>query len=244
MSSAQSLMEEMLSEARSLFAEGKTKSAEPLLQQLLLKNFKRAELHQMLGTIAYEQGQFKKAIQSFQRALEIDPANTDASIGLSIILNDLGRYEEGRKVFQDAQARLDKKKNAVSDTWLEEKIVAKHEELADLYMQARAFDDAIEQLVKAQKRGLRKAELSMRIADAQMQANRPQKAVQDLRPLILENPRSNALRLKLAQALYQANNVAEAVEQWETVLSREPGNAEATRSLKMAQAAGVTSLGL
>lgn len=244
MSSQQSLMEEMLAEAKGLFAEGKTKSAEPLLQQLLLKNFRRAELHQMLGTIAYEQGQFKKAIQSFQRALEVDPGNTDASLGLSIILNDLGRYEEGRKVFQEAQARLDKKKNAVSDTWLEEKIVAKHEELADLYMQARAFDDAIDQLAKAQKRGLRKSELAMRIADAQMQANRPLKAVQDLRPLVVENPRSNALRLKLAQALYQANNVAEAVEQWETVLSREPGNAEAARSLKMAQAAGVTSLGL
>ena len=64
----------------------------------------------MLATIYYDKGQFSKAIKTFKRALEIDPTYTDASVGLSIILNDLGRYEEGKEVFQKAQKLLDERK--------------------------------------------------------------------------------------------------------------------------------------
>ncbi|MES3038493.1 MAG: tetratricopeptide repeat protein, partial [Bdellovibrionota bacterium] len=103
--------EELLQEARRNFIDGNYKMAENLLSQLVLGNLKNPEVFQMLGTIYYDQGQFNKAIRTFKRAIEIDPNYTDASVGLSIILNDLGRYEEGRKVFEDAQSLLDKKKN-------------------------------------------------------------------------------------------------------------------------------------
>src|SRR3954464_4297987 len=92
--------EELLSTARELFAENKYRGAEPLLQQLILLNSKVPEVFQMLGTIYYDQGKFNKAIRSFKRALELDPTYTDASVGLSIIYNDLGRYEEGKEVFE------------------------------------------------------------------------------------------------------------------------------------------------
>lgn len=87
---------DLLEEARRSFIDGNYKVAEPILQQLIFKNTKNPEVYQMLATIFYDQGKFTKAIQTFKRALEIDPTYTDASVGLSIILNDLGKYEEGR----------------------------------------------------------------------------------------------------------------------------------------------------
>lgn len=237
------MLDDMLSEARDCFQRGKPQAAEPILQQLLLKNARIAEVHQMIGTLAYERGQFKKAIQAFQRALEIDPAFTDASVGLSIILNDLGRYDEGRKIFQEARARLDRSKVSV-DSWLNEKIVQKHEELAELYSQARQHEDALNQLRLALRLGLREQDLQLRIADVCILMGRPERAVKDLRRMTREKPRSLELRLKLGLVLYHSNNVAEAVEQWETILSMDPRNAEARRNLSMAQAAGITSLGL
>ncbi len=48
----------------------------------------------MLASIAFDRGQLKRAIQLFKQSLEIDPEFTDSSVGLSIILNDLGRYDE------------------------------------------------------------------------------------------------------------------------------------------------------
>src|SRR4051812_25935432 len=97
---------ELIETAREYFIAGDYKRAEPLLQQGLLQNNRSPELFQMLATIYYDQGKFSKAIKTFKRALEIDPTYTDASVGLSIILNDLGKYDEGRKVFEEAQQAL------------------------------------------------------------------------------------------------------------------------------------------
>src|ERR1700689_4026127 len=80
---------DLLSAAREKFRNGEMGMAERLLQQLILLNNKLPEVFHMLGTIYYDQGKFTRAIQSFKRALEIDPAFTDAGVGLSIIYNDL-----------------------------------------------------------------------------------------------------------------------------------------------------------
>ena len=48
----------------------------------------------------------------FKKALEIDPHFTNASIGLSVILNDLGRYEEGREIFEKAYTLMKQKKSS------------------------------------------------------------------------------------------------------------------------------------
>lgn len=237
------ISDEMLEEARRAFMRGDDRTAEPLLQQLLLKNGRHPEVHQMLATISYNQGKFSKAIQLFKRALEIDPTYTDASVGLSIILNDLGKYEEGKKVFVEARERLDKSKGR-PDPWVDEKIASKHEELADLYSQYKRYNEALEQLLKAQKLSSRKAEISLRIADVNVQLGHTDRAVKDLRQVVREYPHLVAARLKLGLILYNSNNIADAVEQWETVLVRDPENPEALRYLRMAQAAGITTLGL
>src|SRR5262245_41020727 len=139
---------EMLTEARDLFTKGHLKQAEVILQEIILINNKTPEVFQMLATIYYDQGQFKKAIRFFRRALEIDPTYTDASVGLSIILNDLGRYDEGKKVFEEAQTALDERKKRQNDPFMEEKIAIKHAELGEIYFQYKRFNEAIEQFFK------------------------------------------------------------------------------------------------
>lgn len=235
--------DEVFEEAKKYFIEGDYQRSEPILNQLLLKNSRNPEIYQMLGTIFYDRGQFNKAIKTFKRALEIDPTYTDASVGLSIILNNIGRYEEGKKVFQDAQALLDKK-SGKSDPYIDEKLSSKHGELADLYFQYKRYQEALEQLLKAQRLSSRKAEITMRIAEVYVKQGEIQKAIKDLRQLLKDYPQFLPARLKLGIIYYNANNLAEATEQWEAVLLRDPQHPEATKYLKMAQAAGITSLGL
>jgi tetratricopeptide (TPR) repeat protein len=233
----------MLSETREYFIDGNYKMAEPILQQMLLQNTRNPEVYQMLATIYYDKGQFSKAIKTFKRALEIDPTYTDASVGLSIILNDLGKYDEGKQVFLEAQTQLDKKAGK-NDPFVDEKLSSKHEELADLYFQYKRFNEALEQLLRAQKLSTRKAEITMRIAEVYVQLGQNDRAVKDLRSLIREYPHFVPARLKLGVIYYNSNNVAEATEQWENVLMRDPQHPEALRFLKMAQAAGITSIEL
>ncbi len=240
---AEVLLEDMLQEARESFIQGNYKVAEPLLNQMLLQNTKNPEVYQMLATINYDKGQFNKAIKTFRRALEIDPTYTDASVGLSIILNDLGRYEEGKQVFQDAQKLLDRKSGKI-DSYVEEKLAAKHEELADMYFQYKMYSESLDQLLKAQKLSSRKADLALRIAECHVKLGDSSRAVRELKALIRDYPHLIPARLKLGVIYYNMNQLAEATEQWENILLRDPQHPEALRNLKMANAAGITSISL
>jgi tetratricopeptide (TPR) repeat protein len=240
---ADSYFEDMLNEARSSFIEGNYKVAEPILQQMVLQNTRNPEVFQMLATIAYDKGQFNKAIKTFKRALEIDPTYTDASVGLSIILNDLGRYEEGRQIFDEAKQLLDRRKGE-ADPSVDEKIATKHEELADLYLQYNRTSEALDQLLKAQKLSSRKAELTLRLAECFIKLGEFDRAMKDLKNLLKDFPHFTAARLKLGLVMYNRGLIAEATEQWENILIRDPENPEALKYLKLAQAAGITSLSL
>lgn len=240
---AESYSEDMLQEARESFINGNYKVAEPILNQMILQSVKNPEVYQMLATIFYDKGQFNKAIKTFKRALEIDPTYTDASVGLSIILNDLGRYEEGKQVFETAQKLLDRKSGKM-DSYVEEKLAAKHEELADLYFQYKHYSEALEQLFKAQKLSARKADLSLRIAECHVKRGEPEHAIRELKSLIREYPAMMSARLKLGVVYYNLNNLAEATEQWENILLRDPKQPEALKYLKMATAASITTLTL
>jgi tetratricopeptide (TPR) repeat protein len=237
------LQEDMISEARGYFINGNYKMAEPILNQMLLQSTRNPEVYQMLATIFYDKGQFSKAIKTFKRALEIDPTYTDASVGLSIILNDLGKYDEGKQIFLEAQVQLEKK-SGKQDPFIDEKLASKHEELADLYYQYKRYNEALDQLLKALKLSSRKAEVTLRIAEVHVQLGQADRAVKDLKALIREYPQQIQARLKLGAIYYNSNNIAEATEQWETILIRDPNHPEALRYLKMAQAAGITAIDL
>jgi len=236
-----SLQEDILAEAKDAFISGNYKVAEPILQQMLLKGTRNPEAFQMLATIFYDKGQFNKAIKTFKRALEIDPTYTDASVGLSIILNDLGRYDEGKKVFEEARVLVNQRKGG-QDPYVDEKLASKHEELSDLYFQYGRYNEALEQVLKAQKLSTRKAEISMRVAECFVKLEDSKKAIRTLQIVVREYPHFNPARLKLGIIYYNNHQLAEATEQWENILVRDPKHAEAIKYLKMAQTVGITTL--
>jgi len=68
------------------------------------------------------------------------------------------------------------------------------------------------------------------------------RAIRELKTLIREYPQFLPARMKLGIIYYNLNNLAEATEQWESLLARDPNHAEAKKHLRMAQAAGITTL--
>lgn len=233
--------QQLIDEARSAFIEGDYATAEPLLNQPTLLNSRNPEVFQMLATIYYDQGKFNKAITTFRKALEIDASYTDAAVGLSIILNDIGRYDEAKRIFENAKAQLDaKRQTAPPDS--NEKFAAKHAELADLYLQHQRYAESAQQYTHAIQLSGKKTDLTLQLAECYVQAGQKEKAIKELKALLQTDPRLAAPRLKLGLIFYNSHHIAEAVDQWETVLRYEPRNTEAQRYLKMAQAAGVTTL--
>ncbi len=234
-------VQDLLQLAREKFIAGDYKATQTLITQILPKNDKIPEIYQMLATIFYSNGQFNKAIKTFKRALEIDPYYTDASVGLSIILNDLGRYEEGKKVFLEAQSLLERK-NRKPDASVNDKIAAKFEELADLLIQCQRYEEALEHLQKALSLSHRKHKVLLSMAECYLKLGKKEKAVRELKNAVKDFPHFIPGRNKLASLLFESNKVAEAVHQWESVIELDPRNPEATRNLKMAQTSRLSEL--
>jgi tetratricopeptide (TPR) repeat protein len=230
----------MMATARKYFRENKLALAEPLLNQLILKNAKSAEVFHMLGTIYYDQGKFNKAIRAFKRALEIEPAFTDASVGLSIILNDIGRYEEGRKVFEEARDLLNKQGTG-EDPYLNEKFSIKHDELGEMYFHNGRFKEALDQYYKALSLSSRKPELTMKVVECFARLQELDRAIKELRLLIKDYPGFLSARVRLGKMLYDTGEVQSAIEQWEAVTQRDANHAEAQRLLRQAQAISHTA---
>ncbi|NQZ00837.1 MAG: tetratricopeptide repeat protein [Bdellovibrionales bacterium] len=222
--------EDLLNEAREHFQVGELKKAEPLINQLILGGFKSAEVFHMLGTLLYDQGKFSKAIRSFRRALELDPSFTDASIGLSIILNDLGRYDEGKKVFEEAQLMLAHNK-AKDDPYMNEKLALKHDELGELYAQFKRVPEAILQYESALELSARKPELTMKIVDCHMKLDDSDTAIDRIQSLLEEYPKYVGAKNRLANIYYQLGRIPDAIEVWEEVLRIDENNTEAKRQL-------------
>lgn len=233
--------DELFQMAKDSFNEDNYGQAEPLLNQLILQNKKSPEVFQMLGTIYYDQGKFNKAIRSFRRALEIDPSFTDASLGLSIILNDIGKYEEGKKVFEEAQIML-QQRSAEEDPYINEKIAIKHDELAELYLQYKRPKEALDQYYKALKLSTRIPEITMKIVECFLAMNDQDQAQKEISDLVKRYPSFMGARIKLGRIYFDRGEVVAAVEAWEGVLARDPDNAEAGRLLKQAQAKDTTRL--
>jgi tetratricopeptide (TPR) repeat protein len=234
-------MEELFTTAEDHFKANEYASAEPILNQLVLKSLKKPEVFHMLGTIYYDQGKFNKAIRSFKRALEINPGFTDSSVGLSIILNDLGRYEEGQKVFDEARAMLSLR-SPNNDHIMNEKFAQKHLELGDLYFQHNRMSEALEQYQTALDLTPQNLDVQMKIVDIYLAQKNTSIAIKELRALVRENPSLVTARLKLGKAFYDSHQIPEAIEQWENALRYEPNSAVARDYLRLAQTVQVTSL--
>jgi tetratricopeptide (TPR) repeat protein len=232
---------EMLGTARQKFIDGDYKIAESLLQQILLINNRIPEVFHMLATIYYDRSQFSKSIKHFKRAIEIDPTYTDASIGLSIILNDLGRYEEGKKVFNEAQDILKKKSSRQSDPFIDGKLAEKHIEIGDLYFQFSRWDESLEQYYKAYRMS-QAPEIKMKIIDTYLKKGDGDKSIEELKTYIKDYPQDLKAQVLLGKVFYDFNRVPDAVDQWEKVLFRDPENEDAKKLLKVTQNTSQTTL--
>lgn len=200
------------------FTSGDYKKAEPILHQLVLKNYKNAKLFYMLGAIQYQKNDIKKALRSFKRSLEIDPSFTDAGIGLSVIYNDLGRYEEGQKVFTTTQKQLKSPVQVKENTVKSKMFMTKHLELAKLYNEDKNYGEALQQLIKAKFFSLETTKIQILIAECLLNLKEYQKAINELKDILVKEKNNIPALMRLGQIYNLTNQKALAMNTFEKVL--------------------------
>jgi len=197
------------------------------------------EAYFILGNLCHTSGKFDRAIEAYKKALKIKPNYTDAALSLSILYNDLGRYEEGRLVFNNAKNHVSFQTH-VKDSYLDEKLASKHAELGMLYESYHRFDEAMNEYKKSLALNPENEEIIIKLAKLHDLRGSPDDAIRELQNLITKIPDSISGRIKLGLIYYAQGKIIDALKEWERILDIDPTHKDALMYLEMARKAPTT----
>lgn len=234
---------ELMKKAKEAFQKNDFKTASLFFTEIITENPNATEAYFYQANIFHMRGELGKAVRGFQRVLELDPQHTDASISLSVILNDIGKYEEAKAVFDRANQQVKLSPHqGLAEPHLNRKFSLKHYELAEMYSSYQRWDESLFEYNKAI--GLDPDNLEIRIKVAKLYSRKGfvSKALEELKRLKTEHPGYQPARMALGLLYYGNGNVVEAQAEWQGVLSRDPAHSEAMMYLNLSRGATETNL--
>ncbi len=206
--------------------------ADSLITSGIQREPDNADLYYMRGLLRSYQGKLVLSIDDLKYCLKADPKHTDAAVCLSIILNDIGHYDEAKKVFEQANQSVFLKQVG-DNTQIDQKFAMKHFELGDLYFRHRRFDEAIEEYNKSILLDPINTETRVKRSKAFAKKGFLTRAIQDLQQLKVEQPQSTMVGVQLGLLHYSQGNSVDAQIEWEAVLENDPVNREAIAYLEL-----------
>lgn len=224
---------ERLALARGLMKRGELTTAESMLAAIVNDHPNFADVHNELGLLHHELGDFQKAAAAFGRALEINPAYTEAALNLAITWNDLGRYDDARRVCESAQQARDSRENSLHPA-AAGRIANLHAEIADIYADLGRLKDAIRAYREALAVGPLFHDVRLRLANTLQLAGDKEAAVAELEQVVRDAPEQVNARVALGLAYFSAGRRDEAVACWREVVGRDPEHGRARMYLRVA----------
>ena len=242
-------IKELFNTANELFQKNKLKDSLVILNDIVESGTDDkdclSDTYFIMGNIFHMKGEIGKAIKAFNKVLELRPTHTDAAISLSVLYNDIGRYDEAQRIFKKADERVKRnsnKKDEVGDEHVNQKFSAKHFELGEMYFTYGRYDEALFEYNKASSLDPANLEIRIKLAKVYTKKNFSSKAFDELRSLKNEHPSYLPARIALGILFYGNGKVVEAQNEWEKVLSKDPSNQEAGMYLKLSQTATETTV--
>ena len=226
-------------EIQDLLGKRDFEKARGLIEARLKSDPDSADAYYFQGVLNYFQGHVGQTVENLRRALSLDPHHTDAAICLSVLFNDIGRYDDAKKVFEQANQSVVHKKTG-EDTGIDRKFAIKHLELADLYFRYRRYDEAIDEYGKSAMLDPTTLDIRIRLAKALAKKGFVTRAMQELQQLKTEYPDYLPTRIQLGLLHYSQGNILDSELEWESVLDLDRTNREALAYLEMAKQARFT----
>jgi tetratricopeptide (TPR) repeat protein len=210
--------------------------AEPLLLQIVERNDRLADVHNMLGKVRHERGDFEGAKEAFERAVEVNPTYTEAVLNLAVAYNDLGDYAAGREVFERLRASsTPSMTGGIEDSYALGKIANMHAATAQAYADIGYMDDAVRELQKAT--GLRPAfaDLHARLGVLHRERGDLGEAQAAFEAACAANPNYVHARIQLGVTLFMLERKVEALEAFKRALDLEPSNKIAAMYVRLVE---------
>ena len=238
-------MSDLLKRAKEAFQKNDLKTAALFLNEVIDQNPNSTEAFFCLANVFHVRGELGKAIKAFQRVLELDPHHTDAAISLSVIYNDIGKYEEAKAIFEKANNQVkNTQQQGVSDPHLNKKFSLKHYEIAEMYASYGRCEEALFEYNKAATLDPDNLEIRIKMAKTYTKKGFTSKAFDELKRLKNEHPGYMPARIAMGLLYYGNGNIIEAQAEWQNVLSRDPQHPEATMYIQLSRTASETTINL
>lgn len=226
-------LKQLLLLGREHFQKGEYVEAEYSLRQIMTDADRFADVHHMLGVIAYTKGEFVEAEAHFERAVAINPHYTEALLNLMVTYNDLGKYDEARRIYAGIRTREAQEPSGL-DPFARGRIANMHAEIAQAYLDAGLVLEAIRELEKAVTlSGF--VDLRARLGVLYRDTGQIERAKEEFEAAKRTKPGYLPARLSLAVLLLSQGDCEVAIRELEQALEFEPENKSTQMYLKIAR---------
>ncbi len=219
-------VEQLIARGRQAFERRDYAAALADFREILANYPNYADIHQLSGVCLAFLGQPEAALEQFDAALELNDAYVEAHLNRALTLNELGRFEDARSAFERAW-EAERSDAGPFSAAVSARLANAHTNLADLYVEAGAPEQAVDQYRVAIALRPRFVDVRNKLAHALMQLDRLDEAEVELQAALEEHPLFAAARVTLGLVYYRRGDNIRAVEEWQAALATAPGNAQA-----------------
>ena len=226
-------LKQLLDTAKRHYLRSDYPRARPLLEKFVGQENGFADVHNMLGAIYHAAGQLARAQTALERAIEINPNYTEAALNLAVLYNDMGRYDEARRIYSRALAQCDKHPSGL-DPYIAGKIANMHGDIAEAYRSAGNIAQAIDEFKRALHLCPSFADIRTQMAQLMIQQRKFTEAKAELEQAIVDRPHFLAAQVQLGVCQHAMGDRPAALATWRGVLTTDPDNRSAAMYLRMA----------
>lgn len=224
--------EQPLERARERFELQDYYGAIHLLEEMIESGRAFADAHHLLG-LSYEMvDQPDRALEAFDRALELNPHYVEANLHRGIVLAHLGREGEATEAFAAAQQSGGAERGGVPGH-LASKLANLHAQLGEAYVEANRLGPAIEQYQRSLELGPSYHDLRYRLGRLLLDAGRSLEAREELAQVVAARAGWVEARTAYGLACYLAGDAATAQSTWESVREERPDDPRVKAYLSM-----------
>jgi tetratricopeptide (TPR) repeat protein len=225
----------LLARGRDFFHASQYDKAEKALLPLARDRLPFADVYAMLGAINYQRGRLLEALGHFEEALRLNPAYTEAALNLAVTYNDLGKYEESKRVYHRMITNRASKSTGPEpvDQFIRGQIANMHADVGQAYEQAGLPEEAATEYRRALALCPNFVDIRTRLGVSLRTAGNMTAAEREFIKAKKEHPNLMSPRLQLGMTYYTAGRRTDAAREWREVLSIEPENKFAKLYLRL-----------
>lgn len=225
-------LQELYELGKKLFDEAKYSEAEPILREVIRNSPRYADVQNKLGVISNLNGDLKAAAGHFEKALELNPRYTEASLNLAVTYNDLGEFKRAQEVFTVAAQIAHPDPNMI-DPYIAGKLANEHFKLGNMYLEFNMNDEAIGEYQKAVKLHPKLADVHTKLGIALRNKGKTEEAIVHFVKAKVINQGYGPAWVQLGLSYYMEGLTGLAFEEWQKALEINPNLKEAENYLKL-----------